>query len=72
MKRLKNQKGAISVFVILAMLFFLAFMIGTYTITTRRNAAQLDAARETTKIYQMGVDPNTAYDSLLSDRKSVV
>lgn len=66
MKRLKNQKGAISVFVILAMLFFLAFMIGTYTITARRNAAQLDAARETTKIYQMSVDPNTAYDSLLS------
>lgn len=66
MKKVKNQKGAISLFVILAMLFFLAFMIGVYTVTTRRNSAQLDAARETAKIYSIGVDPNTVYDSMLS------
>ena len=66
MKKVKNQRGAISLFVILAMLFFMAFMIGAYSITTRRNSAQLDAARETAKIYSMGVDPNTAYDSMLS------
>lgn len=66
MKKVKNQKGAISLFTILAMLFFLAFMIGVYTITTIRNSAQLDAVRETAKVYSMGIDPNTAYDSMLS------
>ena len=47
MKNIKNQKGAISLFVILAMLFFLAFMLGVFSITTRRNAAQLEAVSRT-------------------------
>lgn len=66
MKKLKSQKGAISLFVILAMLFFLAFMLGIYSVTSRRNAAQIEAVRETAKIYSMGIDPATAYDSMVS------
>lgn len=66
MKNIKDQKGAISLFVILAMLFFLAFILGAFSITSRRNATQLEAVRETAKIYSSGVDANTLYDSMLA------
>lgn len=66
MKDIKNQKGAISLFVVLAMLFFLAFMLGVFSMITRRNAAQLEAVRETAKIYSSGVDANAIYDSMIA------
>lgn len=72
MKNIKNQKGAISLFVILAMLFFLAFMLGVFSITTRRNAAQLEAVRETAKIYSSGIDANAVYDSMLATNTDAV
>lgn len=72
MRNIKNQKGAISLFVILAMLFFLAFMLGVFSITTRRNAAQLEAVRETAKIYSSGIDANAVYDSMLATSTDVV
>lgn len=71
MKNIKSQKGAISLFVVLSMLFFLAFMLGVFSITTRRNAAQLEAVRETAKIYSSGVDANTLYDSMISSTSGV-
>lgn len=66
MKNIKSQKGAISLFVILAMLFFLAFILGAYSITSRRNSAQLETVRETAKIYSSGIDANSLYDSMLA------
>lgn len=66
MKNIKNQKGAISLFVVLAMLFFLAFMLGVFSMVTRRNASQLEAVRETAKIYSSGVDANAVYDSMIA------
>ncbi|MFG6318709.1 MAG: hypothetical protein K1W33_02445, partial [Clostridia bacterium] len=66
MKNIKNEKGAISLFVILAMLFFLAFILGAYSIASRRNSAQLETVRETAKIYSSGVDANSLYDSMLA------
>ena len=38
--RFKNQRGAISVFVLLAMLFFLVFMMSAYAITSRKVQTQ--------------------------------
>lgn len=72
MKSIKSQKGAISLFVILSMLFFLAFMLGVFSITSRRNAAQLEAVRETAKIYASGIDANTVYDSMLATTAEAV
>lgn len=72
MRNIKNQKGAISLFVILAMLFFLAFMLGVFSITTRRNSAQLEAVRETAKIYSSGIDANSIYDTMVATQSSVV
>lgn len=65
MKNIKNQKGAISLFVVLSMLFFLAFMLGVFSITTRRNAAQVEAIRETAKIYSSGLSADNVYDSII-------
>jgi hypothetical protein len=72
MKNIKNQKGAISLFVVLAMLFFLAFMLGVFAIASRRNASQLEAVRETAKIYSSGSDANSIYDSMLATSSDVV
>lgn len=66
MKNIKNQKGSISLFVILAMMFFLAFMLGMFSVISRRNAAQLEAVRETAKIYSSGMDANSVYDSMMA------
>ena len=38
--KIKNQKGAISVFVLLAMLFFLVFIMSAYAITARKVQTQ--------------------------------
>ena len=38
--KIKNQKGAISVFVLLAMLFFLVFIMSSYAITARKVQTQ--------------------------------
>ncbi len=72
MKNIKNQKGAISLFVMLAMLFFLAFILGIYTLTTRRSAAQLEAVKETQAIYKKGANANSTYDSMLIGTDSVI
>ena len=45
-KNISSQKGAISLFVMLSMLFFLMFMLGVYTIVSRRNQAQIQATTQ--------------------------
>lgn len=69
---MKNQKGAISLFVLLAMLFFLTFMIGTYTFVSRRNATQEESLREIQAIYSSGSSASDIYDSILSTIDTVV
>ena len=49
--KLKNQNGAISLFVMLSMLFFLMFMLGAYTIVNRRNQAQVQATTQLKSLY---------------------
>ncbi len=49
--KLKNQKGAISLFVMLSMMFFLMFMLGAYTIVNRRNQSQVQATTKLRSLY---------------------
>lgn len=65
MKRnIKNQKGAISLFVLLSMMFFMAFMLGAFTLVNRRNATQMEALTETQKIYSNRPSAREQYDSI--------
>lgn len=62
--KMKNQNGAISLFVLLSMMFFLAFMLGAFTLVNRRNIAQIEALAETKKIYSSGRTADEIYDSI--------
>ena len=63
-KNIKNQKGAISLFVLLSMMFFMAFMLGAFTLVNRRNATQVEALAETQKIYSNKPTASEQYDSI--------
>lgn len=72
MSKIKNQKGAISLFVMLSMLFFLAFMLGAFSLVNRRNATQVEALKETKEIYSSGASAKDTYDAIVSNSNSVV
>lgn len=72
MKKNKNQRGAISLFVLLSMLFFLVFFMGVFTLVSRRNATQVEALKETQAIYNSGSSANDIYDSTMSESDSVI
>jgi hypothetical protein len=50
-KLLKKQKGAISLYVLLAMLFFLMFMIGAYIIVSEKNKSQINTTTQLRSLY---------------------
>lgn len=60
---MKNEKGAISLFVVLAMLFFLVFMVGSYTMISRRNQQQAESMAQLKNAYNK--DGETQYDLLM-------
>ena len=62
----KSQNGAISLFVLVSMLFFLTFMLGVFTILSSRNSFQLETLKETQKIYSSKPSAEQQYDSLLA------
>ena len=72
MKKYKNQRGAISLFVLLSMLFFLVFIMGVFTLVSRRNATQIEALKETQAIYKSGASANDIYDSIMSTSDSAI
>lgn len=72
MKKTKNQKGSISLFVLLSMLFLLSFIIGAFSLVNRRNAAQLQALKETQEIYKTGGNASDIYDSILATGDTVI
>lgn len=73
-KNIKNENGAISLFVLLSMMFFLFFMLGAFTLVNRRNAAQVEALKQTQKIYESGPSAGDKYDAIFasSSTSSVV
>ena len=72
MKKMKNQKGAISLFVLLSMLFFLTFMLGAFSLASRRNATQVEALKETQDIYKSGASASDIYDSILVESDTII
>ena len=71
-KNIKNQRGAVSIFVLMSMMFFLAFMLGAFTLVNRRNAAQVEALSETQKIYATKTSAKDYYNSIFANESSIV
>lgn len=66
MGKCKNQKGAISLFVVLSMMFFITIVLSAFTIANRRNMVQIEALKETQSIYNSGANASDIYDSIIA------
>lgn len=62
-KKLKSQKGAISVFVMITMLFFLVTIVGAYMISSRRAQSQSEALEMAQDKYYKDGEEEVIYDS---------
>lgn len=70
--RFKNEKGVISVFAMLAMLFFLLFILGSYLAVSRSNRTQKEANEEVLKLYSSETNAQDVYDSMISNQYEVI
>ena len=52
MKKLKSEKGAITIIVLVSVLFFVSFLISSYVIVTNKVQMQKEIIEETQKIYE--------------------
>lgn len=66
-KDLKNQKGAISIFVLMAMLFFLVTMLGVYTITSKRAQTQTESVELVKEKYYTEGEEQVLYQQKVSN-----
>jgi hypothetical protein len=72
-KLLKSQKGAISLYVMLSMLFFLMFMLGAYTIVSRKNQSQVKATTQLRSLYAVtDTELTNKYKSKFADADEVI
>lgn len=60
----KNQKGAVTLLVLVTILFFVTFLISTYLLVSNRAQSQLEMAKETKRIHASD-DTEGIYNSLI-------
>ena len=70
--KLKDSKGVVSVFAMLAMLFFLLFIIGAYIGVSRSNKMQKKTTKELLELYSASTDPQAVYNDMISDVDQVI
>lgn len=56
MKILKNEKGSVTLFVLIAMLFFLMFMVGLYIMSANSESSQIAETARIKEIYEEGTN----------------
>lgn len=56
MKKWKEQKGSITLFVLIAMLFFVMYLVGMYLLSANAEATQIAAVKQIKDIYEKNVD----------------
>ncbi len=54
MKRAKEQRGSITLFVLVSCLFFITFLIGVFILSAAKRQAQIEASEQTKEIYERG------------------
>lgn len=65
--KMKNQNGAISMFVLMAMLFFLVTIVGIYTIGSKREQTQTESVQLVKEKYYTEGEENTIYEQRVSN-----
>lgn len=69
-QKIKSQNGAISLFVLLSMMFLLAFMFGAFSLVNKKNVSQIESLKETKRIYSEGESASDRYDAIFSSNNS--
>lgn len=68
MKRLKQEKGSATLFVLLAMLFFVMYLVGMYIYSSNAEATQLEEMQVIKETYEQGVnDIDDIYETLIQN-----
>lgn len=62
-KKLNNQKGAISIFTVLAMIFFLMFILGAFIFASRRSQTQAQSLSDLRSVYKQNA--NEIYEDMV-------
>ncbi|MBQ6991393.1 MAG: hypothetical protein IJN50_00520 [Clostridia bacterium] len=68
MKKIKEEKGAISILVILTMLFFVSFLVVTYIFVSNKAEIQMEATRQVKDMYEK--DANEIYNSYFANNEA--
>lgn len=56
MKILKNEKGSITLFVLISMLFFVMYIVGMYMLSSSKESSQIAEVAKIKEIYEQGVN----------------
>ena len=67
MKSLKNEKGAITIIVVITILVAVAFLITTYVIISNKTQAQKEIVSQTKQIYETGESMEETYNSFFNN-----
>lgn len=67
MKNLKNEKGAITLVVLVSMLFMLSFLMSAYMIVSNRAQKQREISSEIQQMYSDDQDLNVLYNSYINN-----
>lgn len=62
MKKLKSEKGAITIIVLVSVLFFVSFLISSYVIIANKVQTQKEIIKETKKIYEPTMSMEETYN----------
>lgn len=73
MKILKEEKGSITLFVLLAMLFFVMFLVGMYMLSANSESSQTAETARIKEIYEQDVDNiDDVYETLVGEKRTKV
>lgn len=63
---MKNERGAISVFALLAMLFFLVFIMAAYNNVSTKTQTQIETNKVLVKTYKPYTDAVSLYNQMMA------
>lgn len=73
MKIIKEEKGSITLFVLIAMLFFVVYLVGMYMLSTNSESCQIAEITRIKEIYELGVQNiDDVYETIYNDLEHYV
>ena len=72
MKKIRQEKGSITLFVLISMLFFVMFLIGMYLLNANSEITQTAATKRIKEIYEQDVNNiDNVYETINKQKKQI-